>query len=122
VTKKERVLVDLDELVADITMDAYGDDEQLTAFFEVFASEVRTPAAATVLGTELEVLGFDYVDVRQGIVARVRRQGAEQDVHVADLIFPSDSVAARVQAAYRRWLGLAPHPTHLPAGWRPAWL
>lgn len=113
---------DLDELIAGITIDAYGDGEQQTAFLEVFMSEVTTPAAATVLDVPIEVVGFDYQDERQGIVARCRRDGANQEHGVADLIFPADTVAAWVQAAYRRWLGLKPHPHDMPPGWRPSWL
>ena len=115
-------LADLDALVAAITVDAYGDDEPQTAFVEVFIQEVRLPASATVLGVPVDVVGFDYRDERLGIVARCRRGGVRQDLAVVDLFFPPDAVAAWVQAAYRRWLGLDPRPYDIPAGWRPSWL
>ena len=38
-------LDDLDALVAEIVVDAYGDDEPQVAFLEVFNQEVRLPAA-----------------------------------------------------------------------------
>jgi hypothetical protein len=116
------LLADLDDLIADITVDAYGDDEPQVAFFEVFNQEVQTPTAATVLEVPMDVVGFDYHDECRGIVAQCRRDSARQDLAVVDLIFLPDSVAAWVQAAYRRWLGLTPHPTRMPAGWRPSWL
>ncbi len=59
-------IADLDQLVAAITVDAYGDDEPQTAFVEVFHQEVRLPAAATVLGMPIDVVGFDYHDERLG--------------------------------------------------------
>ncbi len=120
--RKPTALDDLDAVIADITVDAYGDDEPQTAFLEAFNQEVRLPAAATVLGMPVDVVGFDYRDERQGIIARCRRDGARQGLTVVDLFFPPDTVAAWVQAAYRRWLGLDPHPYDMPAGWRPAWL
>jgi hypothetical protein len=119
---KPIAVADLDQLVAAITVDAYGDDEPQTAFVEVFNQEVRLPATATVLGMPVDVVGFDYHDERPGIVARCRRDGARQDLAMVDLSFPPDTVAAWLYAAYRRWLGLDPHPYDMPAGWRPSWL
>jgi hypothetical protein len=120
--RSPEIFADLDDLVADITVDAYGDDEPQVAFLEVFNNEVQTPTVATVLGVPIDVVGFDYHDERRGIVAVCRRDGARQELAVADLIFPPDAVVAWVQAAYRRWLGLTPHPMHMPVGWRPSWL
>ncbi len=89
---------------------------------EVFNQEVRLPAAATVLGMPVEVVGFDYLDDRHGVVAECRRDVSHQAMAVVDLTFPPDSSAAWVQAAYRRWLGLKPHPYDMPPRWRPSWL
>jgi hypothetical protein len=119
---KPTALADLDKLVAAITVDAYGDDEPQTAFLEVFIQEAPLPAAATVLGTPVEVIGFDYSGERRGILACCRRDGVSVDLAAVDLLFPPDAVAAWVQAAYRRWLGLTPHPFDMPAGWCPSWL
>jgi hypothetical protein len=57
---KPNALADLDQPIAAITLDAYGDDEPQTAFVEVLNQEVRLPAAATVLGMPVNVVGFDY--------------------------------------------------------------
>jgi hypothetical protein len=103
-------------------IDADGDDEPQTAFLEVFNQDVPLPISATVLGMPVEVVGFDYRDERRGVVARCRRDGSRQDLAVVDLILQPDTVAAWVQAAYRRWLGLDPNPYDMPAGWRPSWL
>jgi hypothetical protein len=101
---------------------AYGDDEPQIAFLEVFNQEVRLPAAASVLGMPVEVVGFDYRDGRRGVVAECRREATRQAMAVVDLTFPPDSVAAWVQAAYRSWLGLKPYPHEMPQRWRPSWL
>lgn len=121
-SRKPIAVADLDQLVAAITVDAYGDDEPQIAFVEVFNQEVRLPVAATLLGVSVDVVGFDYHDQRSGIVARCRRNGARQDLAMVDLFFPPDTVAAWLHAAYRRWLGLDPHPYDMPAGWVPSWL
>ncbi len=80
------------------------------------------PISATLLGMSVEVVGFDYRDERQGVVAHCRRDDPKQDLAVVDVVFPPDTVAAWVQAAYRRWLGLDPNSCDMPVGWRPSWL
>ncbi len=112
-------IAELDDLVAEIVVDAYGDDEQHVAFHELFSSEVATPVVATVLGLTVEVIGFDYHDARHGVMATCRRDKVTHELGAADVIFPPDSTAAWVQAAYRRWLGLKPHKATIPSGWRP---
>ncbi|MDD1707361.1 MAG: hypothetical protein LUO81_04095, partial [Methanoregulaceae archaeon] len=48
---------------------------------------------------------------RRGLTARCRREaGSEQVIAACDLIFPEGSTAARYLAAYRKWLGIEPHP------------
>jgi hypothetical protein len=122
VSRTPTTLADLDELVAVITVDAYGDDEPQVAFLEVFNQEVRLPAGASVLGMSVDVIRFDYRDERFGIVAECRRGGSRQMLPVVDLVISPDTIAAWLQAAYRRWLGLDPNPYDMPAGWRPSWL
>ncbi len=113
---------DVARLIEAITVDAYGDDEQLAAFYEVFAQEVKRSTPAGIIGVDVEVIRFDYRDERQGLVVLCRRDGVQQEVSAADLVFPPDTEAAWIHAAYRRWLGLKPHPATMPAGWQPAWL
>lgn len=109
------------ELVESIIVDAYGTEEQLTAFLTVFEAEVERPCAAQILGVDVEVLAFDLEgDERRGIVARCRRQGGSTDVvSLADLHFESGTVAAWLHAAFRSWLGLRSLPARRPEGW--AW-
>lgn len=99
---------DLDDLIEEITVDAYGDDEQLWAFRQVLEDEVGLPAAAFVIGAPVSVIEFDYDgNVRRGLTARCRsKDGAEHVVAATDVVFSERSSGARYVAAYRKWLGL----------------
>lgn len=102
---------ELDGLIDEIIVDAYGDDEQLWAFRQAFEDNVVMPAEAFVVGEPVTVLAIDYDgNERRGLTASCRREdGSEQVIAACDLIFPEGSVAARYMAAYRRWLGIEPH-------------
>ena len=104
--------LELDGLIDEIITDAYGDDEQLWAFRQAFEDNIGLPAEALVVGEPVTVMTIDYDgNERRGLTARCRREeGSEQVIAACDLIFPEDSVAARYMAAYRRWLGIEPHP------------
>ena len=41
-------IAELDELIEEITLDAYGGDEQLSAFWQAFEDEVSLPTAGFV--------------------------------------------------------------------------
>lgn len=109
----------LSELIDAITLDAYGTDEQLTAFLTVFDEQVALPCAAKVLDIEVEVLGFDLEgDERRGLVARCRRMGGRPGVvSLADVCFEPGTVAAWLHAAFRSWLGLRAFPARRPSSW-----
>ena len=105
----------LDGLIDEIIVDAYGEGEQLWAFRQAFEDNVEMPAEAFVVGEPVTVRRIDYDgNERRGLTARCRREeGSEQVIAACDLIFPEGSVAARYMAAYRRWLGIEPHPQML---------
>jgi len=102
---------ELDRLMDEIMVDAYGDDEQLWAFRQAFEDHVALPAEALVMGESVTVLAIDYDgNQRRGLTARCHREeGPEQVMAACDLIFPEGSAAARYIAAYRQWLGIEPH-------------
>ncbi len=102
----------LDELIAEIMVDAYGDDEQLWAFRQAFEDEVTLPADGFVIGEPVSVIAVDYDgNERRGLTARCRREdGSEYLVAVSDVVLPQTSTGARYIAAYRRWLNLDPYP------------
>lgn len=102
----------LDRLVQEITVDAYGDDEKLWAFRQVLEDEVTVPCDGYVIGEPVCLLGFDYDgNVRRGLTARCRRQdGSEHVVAAGEVALPAHCGVARHLAAYRKWLGLDPFP------------
>lgn len=97
---------ELDALIEELTVDAYGDEEQLSGFL-VGAQEALVHAeSATIVGVGVNVLTVDCgPDVRTGLTARVRRDGATFEVALADLTLAPESALGLVVAAYRRWQG-----------------
>ena len=102
---------ELDALIDEIIVDAYGDDEQLWAFRQGLEDELGLPKEAFVIGEAVTVLTIDYDgNERRGLTARCRREdGTEYQVAACDLFFPRGTMAARYIAAYRRWLGIEPY-------------
>jgi len=97
---------DLDNLIEKITVDSYGDDEQMSSF-ECAFDELGTLPDATVIGEPVAVHHVSYDgDERRGLSARCRRNGHDYSVALLELTFPPESEAARLVAAYRRWLGM----------------
>jgi hypothetical protein len=99
--------VELDQLIAQITTDAHGDDEQLRAFHCAIQAGVDLPCDAFVIGEPVSMLAFDY-DGKQrcGLVARCRREdGSEHVVAAADVVLAPQSRGTHFLAAYRKWLG-----------------
>jgi hypothetical protein len=102
----------LDDLIDKITVDAYGDDEQLWAFRQAFEDNVSLPADGFVIGEPISVVQIDYDgNERRGLTAKCRREdGSEHVVAASDVVFPEGSIGGRYVAAYRKWLGLKPCP------------
>ena len=109
--KSKKTNDELDALIDEIIVDAYGDDEQLWAFRQVLEDELELPKEAFVIGEPVTVLAFDYENERRGVTARCRREdGTVYQVAACDLFFPRGTTAARYVAAYRTWLGIEPYP------------
>lgn len=102
----------LDALIDDITVDAYGDDEQLWAFLQSFTDNIDLPCEGFLLGEPVTVVKFDYDgNLRRGLTAKCRRKdGASHVISAVDLQMPAGSEGARYHAAYRKWMGLSPLP------------
>ena len=108
---------DLDQLIEEITVDAYSDDEKLWAFRQAFEDNAVMPSDGFVIGEPISVVEFDYDgNGRRWLTARCRREdGTEHVVAAFDVMFPRGSSGARCLAAYRRWLGLEPFPPDVTA-------
>ena len=114
--RDDRNLADLNELIEEITVDAYGDDEKLWAFWQAFEDNVTLPLDGFVIGEPVSVIEIEYDgNERRGLTARCRREdGSEHVVAASDVVLPPSSSGARHVAAYRKWLGLEPHPSETP--------
>lgn len=110
--KKRTVLENLDDLIEEITVDAYGDDEKLWAFRQAFEDHVTVPCDGFVIGEPVSLIEFDYDgNERRGLTVRCRREdGSEHVVAASDVVVPQRSTRARYIAAYRKWLGFEPFP------------
>jgi hypothetical protein len=96
-----------DELVDQITVDAYG-DEGYWSFLQAFDDHLTFPLAATVLGIPARVTKMDFDgDERRGITAIVTRDGHTSTLSLLDIELDDSEVdAKRLLAAYRQWLGI----------------
>jgi Calcium binding len=93
---------ELEALVAEAVVDAYGDDEQLTGLYTMIADNLAVPFTTQVLGVEVTVRG---VDLRPGgIVAVCQRGRARQAIGILDLPLPDPPPeGAQWIEAYRHW-------------------
>ncbi|MBV8819794.1 MAG: hypothetical protein JO022_15640, partial [Acidobacteriaceae bacterium] len=98
----------LEVLIEEITVDAYGEQEQLWAFRQAFEDNVPLPAEGSVVGEPVVVLAFDYDgNERRGLTAKCRTaDGRKHVVAAADLLMDPGTEASRYVAAYRKWMGL----------------
>jgi hypothetical protein len=109
---------DVEQLIDEITLDAYDLYEQLSGFLQAFSDEVTVPALGTVVHFPVEVTGFDLEgEERRGLVAQCRHEGGAGAVSRVDVRFERHSVAGWLHAAYRTWLGLPSFPARRPSDW-----
>jgi tetratricopeptide (TPR) repeat protein len=96
-------------LIAQITVDAYDDGEQLAAFLVAADDAMPVPQIASIVSVDVHVVGIDQgPDERRGLEGVCQRDGTEYRVGLADVAFHPDSEIATVVAAHRHWLGLNP--------------
>ena len=103
---------ELNDLIEQIVVDAYGDDEQLWAFRQVMEDDLALPDDAIVMGEPVTVLGIDYDgNERRGLTALIRREdGSEHCLAASEVTFSEGAKGADYVAAYRMWLGIEPYP------------
>lgn len=111
----------IDDLIGEVTVDAYGPDEQLWAFRQVIEDTSRFPLAGQVVGVDVQVDMVDYEgDDRRGLLAVCRRDGQHHTVSLLDVTLrePVDPETAQLMQAYRRWAGADPRPRRSARGAR----
>jgi len=97
---------ELDALVEEATIDAYGDDEQLGGFAVMIEDNLEMPFETTVLGVTVIVKGV--TPTASGIMADCVRDGHRQAIDVLDLPLPEPPPkGAEWIAAYRHWARFA---------------
>ncbi len=100
--------LDRDELIEQITVDAYG-DEGYWSFRQAFEDHIKFPMTASVVGAEVSVSEVDFDgDERRGLTAAVQRDHRTWTVSLLDIEIEIDASQhrfARLVDAYRRWLG-----------------
>ena len=97
----------IQEQIEAILVDAYGEDEQASAWEVAFQDEVQTPFEAMLLGVPVRVLGFQAGRAGNIQCQAARRDGQQkrwigvEDLDAAGL--PADFV--RMRTLLRAWEG-----------------
>lgn len=95
---------DLDELVEEAIVDAYGEDEQLIGLYTMIEENLVLPFTTMVLGVEATVEGIDLTDC--GIAAICTRGVHRQSIMILDLPLPAPSPpGSEWIRAYGHWTG-----------------
>jgi hypothetical protein len=93
----------LDALIEEATVDAYGEDEQLTGIFTMIEESLAVPFTTTVLGVEVSVVGVDLAEDGR-VVARCARGSVRQEIGILDLPLPEPAPeGSQWIEAYRYW-------------------
>jgi hypothetical protein len=93
----------LDALIAEATVDCYGDDEAVTGFLTMMQDNLVLPFETQILGVEVSV---DALKLNRAgeIVAICSRGKHQQPIAVVDLPLPTKAPeGAEWIDAYRRW-------------------
>jgi hypothetical protein len=101
---------ELDELIADILIDAYDHDEALMGFENAFDEAGCFPCPGTVIDQDIEILSVAAANGRQELIATCQHAGRRHQIALLDIDVNADQPASRLLAAYRHWTG-AESPT-----------
>ncbi len=95
---------ELDSLIAELTIDCYGEHEALSAFENAFDQDARFPLRGSVVGEDVEVLSVAVNDGRRELIATCTRAGRRYEVALLDISIHADPPVSRLLAAYHHWL------------------
>lgn len=94
---------ELDEMIEEAIVDAYGESEQTVGFYTMLEDNLTTPFKTEMLGVEVTVERLDITDDEQ-IVAVCARGKSRRRVPVLDLPLPTPPPkGADWIMAFRRW-------------------
>jgi hypothetical protein len=95
----------LDDLIADILIDAYDHDEALMGFENAFDEADCFPCPGTVIGEHVKIQSVATSNGRQELIATCQRAGRRHQIALLDIHVNTDQPASRLLAAYRHWSG-----------------
>ncbi|MEU2821919.1 MULTISPECIES: calcium-binding protein [unclassified Streptomyces] len=96
---------ELEAMIEEATVDAYGEDEQRTGLFTMLEEHLDVPFTTVVLGVEATVRGVDLTPDGR-IVALCSRDRVRQSIGILDLPLPSPAPeGVEWIEAYRHWAG-----------------
>ena len=94
---------DLERMVEEATVDAYGESEQVCGFYTMLENDLELPFNTAVLGAEVTVERIDLTD-DDHIVVVCRRGPERQRLPILDLPLPEPPPKGwEWIAAYRHW-------------------
>ena len=94
---------DLEQIVEDATVDAYGESEQVTGFYTMLENDLELPFKTVVLGAEVTVERLDLTDDDRIVVVCQRGQ-KRQRLSILDLPLPDPPPKGwEWIEAYRHW-------------------
>jgi len=98
----------IDDLIEEITTDAYDFDEQLWEFFNAFEENLGEPVAAHVLGEPVQVDCYQRRGERRGLTAICLKDGETWEISLLDVEFPAGTREADLVDALRKFIGAEP--------------
>lgn len=93
----------LEALIEEATMDAYGEDEQRSGFLVMMQDNIPVPFPATLGDIEMQVVDFDGTQSR--LLACCERNGKKFSVDVLDIEPVKGTKGTERLEAYRSWCG-----------------
>ena len=95
---------ELETLIEEATVDAYGQEEQVTGFYTVLDEHLALPFDTVVLGVEVTVEKLDLTDDSDDIVIVCGRGRDRQRLRILDLPLPDTPPEGwKWIEAYRYW-------------------
>lgn len=101
-SRSRQTKAQLDALVAEATVDAYNEDEELTGLYTLMEEHLAVPFESVALGVQVKVVRIDLAD---GAIVAVCTAGRHrQRIPILDLSLPDPPPdGAQWIEAYRHW-------------------
>ncbi len=97
----------LEKMLADATVDCYGEDEAFSGVLCTVEDNLPFPFEAQVVGETVRVIGIDErrSDLGRGIIAKVRKGSKEYSVALSELEIPENFKGRKWMELYEYWIG-----------------